>query len=357
MLAPPGARIQARGRRLARRFVTILTAVAARPRDTLAPGSMRVLVVSNMKPDAGAPQRGSFVRDQVDGLREAGIEVELLEFAPGRGRYPAAIRRLRRLLTRGGYDLVHAHYGLTGWCAAVAGARPLVVTFHGTDVRHPVVGPLSRRLAARADLVAAVSRELFEPRDGRPGLPAPPGRSAVLPCGADLDRFEPIAQAEARAALGLDPAGRYLLFPAAAGRPEKRHDRAAEVARLADATLLAAGAIEPERMPLWLNAASAVLVTSDYEGFGLAAVEALACGRPVLSTAVGIAPLLLGGIEGCLVGGFDADGWASLARAHLDAGDRRVDGAGRPEWFGARRLAERVAAVYRELRHEVGALS
>ena len=44
----------------------------------------------------------------------------------------------------------------------------------------------------------------------------------------------------------------------------------------------------------WVNAANAVLITSDNEGFGLAAVEALACDVPVLSTPVGIAPTLLG---------------------------------------------------------------
>ncbi|MFN8162773.1 MAG: glycosyltransferase [Solirubrobacterales bacterium] len=62
------------------------------------------------------------------------------------------------------------------------------------------------------------------------------------------------------------------------------------------AELLTGGSIEPERMPLWINAANAVIVTSDYEGFGLAAVEALACDVPVLATPVGIAPYALGGI-------------------------------------------------------------
>ena len=79
-----------------------------------------------------------------------------------------------------------------------------------------------------------------------------------------------------------------------------------EVAAACDAELLTGGSIEPERMPLWLNAADAVLVTSDYEGFGMAAVEALACEVPVLSTPVGIAPYALGGIDGCLCAPFDA---------------------------------------------------
>ena len=79
-------------------------------------------------------------------------------------------------------------------------------------------------------------------------------------------------------------------------------------------------------MPLWLNAANAVLVTSDYEGFGMAAVEALACEVPVLSTAVGIAPYALAGIEGCLCAEFEPERWAAVARRHLDATDPRVTG-------------------------------
>lgn len=325
----------------------------ATPRGyTLPP--VRVLVVSNFMPDAGAPQRGRWVRDQVDEVRRRGIEVDLFEFPPGRGEYVPATRRLRALLRRERFDLVHAHYGLAGWVARLAGARPLVVTFHGTDVRHHLVGHLSRRLAWRADLVAAVSRALFEPEDGRPGLPAVPG-SAVLPCGPALERFRPMERAEARRRLGLDPDAPYLFFPANPARPEKRHDRAAEVAAACGADLLTGGSIEPEQMPLWLNAADAVLVTSDYEGFGMAAIEALACDVPVLSTPVGIAPYALGGIDGCLCAPFNREAWAAVARRHLDAADPRVAGAARAAGLSAAAMAERVIEAYRAVLEERGA--
>jgi teichuronic acid biosynthesis glycosyltransferase TuaC len=309
---------------------------------------VRVLVVTNFEPDEGAPQRGRWVRDQIDELRRLGVEVDVFSFPPGRGEYVPATRRLRGLLKRERFDLVHAHYGLPGWCALLAGARPLLVTFHGTDVRHPVVGPLSHRLAWRCDLVAAVSRSLFEPEDGRPGLPSVPG-SAVLPCGPDLGRFSPAPRAEARRALGLEPDGRYLLFPADPARPAKRHDRAAELAAACEADLLTGGAIDPEAMPTWVNAADAVLVTSDHEGFGLAAVEALACDVPVLSTPVGIAPYALAGIDGCLCAPFDPGAWAAVARPHLDAPDPRVEGSARAATLSAARMAERVLAAYRDL--------
>jgi len=309
---------------------------------------VRVLVVTNFTPDAGAPQRGRWVRDQVEEMRRLGIEVEVFEFPRGRREYLPATRRLRRLLKRERFDLVHAHYGLAGWVARRAGARPLIVSFHGTDVRHWLVGAMSRRLVWRADLVAAVSRALFEPEAGRPGLPPVPG-SAVLPCGPDLRRFNPLPKDEARSELGLDPDGRYLLFPANPARLEKRHDRAAELAAACDAELLTGGSIEPERMPLWVNAANAVLVTSEYEGFGMVAVEALACDVPVLSTPVGVAPYALRGVAGALCAPFDLDAWSAAAKPLLDSPDPRVEGAARAASLSAAHMAERTVVAYRDV--------
>jgi teichuronic acid biosynthesis glycosyltransferase TuaC len=307
---------------------------------------MRVLVVTNFMPDAKAPQRGRWVRDQIDELEGRGVEAARFEFPPGRSEYLPATRRLRKLLREESFDLVHAHYGLAGWCARLAGAKPLLVSFHGTDVRHWLVGPLSRRLAWRADLVAAVSRALFESEDDRPGLPAVPG-SAVLPCGPDLRRFQPLSRVEARQRLELDSEGRYLLFPANPNRPEKRHDRAAELAAACGAELITGGAIDPDRMPLWINAAQAVLVTSDYEGFGLTALEALACDVAVLSTPVGVAPYALGGVEGTLCAPFELERWRAATEPLLDTVDPRVEGARRAATLSAARMAERTLEAYR----------
>lgn len=310
---------------------------------------MRVLVVSNMEPSADAPQRGSFIRDQVTALRGLGVDVDTFDWLPGTRKYPGATRRLRRLLARESYDVVHAHFGLAGACAAAAGARPLIVTYHGTDVRHPLSGYFSRRVANRDTITAAASRALFEPEGDRPGLPRHPGRSAVLPCGIDVERFRPIPQARARDELGLEAGGRYLLFPASPSRPVKRHDRAAELARRVDAELLTLGSIPPDEVPTWVNAASAVVITSDNEGFGMAAVEALACEVPVLSTPVGAIPFLLSGLPGCHLGEFDSTDWEAPARACLDGTATPVGARRRALGFGSTPLAERVLAVYREV--------
>jgi teichuronic acid biosynthesis glycosyltransferase TuaC len=310
---------------------------------------MRVLVVTNFVPDAGAPQRGRWVRDQIEEIRRRGVEVEVFSFPPGSRQYIPATRRLRKLLReQRPFDLVHAHYGLPGWCARLAGARPLVVSFHGTDVRHPLVGALSRRLIRRVDLTAVVSRALFAEEGGRPGLPLLHG-SAILPCGPDLDRFGPMPRRQARQALGLDPEGRYLLFPANPARPEKRADRATDLAAACGAELLSGGSIEPEAMRLWINAANAVLVTSDYEGFGMICIEALACEVPILSTPVGIAPFLLDGIDGALCAPFDLAGWKAAASPHLDSPDPRIEGAERAARLSSARTAERTIEAYRDL--------
>jgi glycosyltransferase involved in cell wall biosynthesis len=310
---------------------------------------VRVLVVTNITPDEAAPWRGQFVRDQVDALRRSGVDVELHSFPAGTRNYPRAVGSIRRILRRERFDLVHAHFGLAGWCAKLAGARPLVVTFHGTDVRHPLTGFLSRRLVGRLDLIAAASLALFSPERERPALPRRPGANAVLPAGADLDRFQPASRADARASLGLDPGGHYLLFPAVTSRPVKRYDRARELADVLGAELLSGDGIDPGQMPSLMNAANAVVVTSDNEGFGLVAVEALACDVPVFSTPVGIAPFLFRGLDGCLAAPFNPGVWAEAIRPHLEADDPRVAGRDRAAWFSAQLMADRVIEAYGEV--------
>jgi glycosyltransferase involved in cell wall biosynthesis len=309
---------------------------------------VRVLVVTSLFPTPEHPERGRFVADQVESLRRIdGVEVEVFQFEPGGASFVSAARELRRKHGRDRFDVVHAHHGLGGWTARALGSgAPLVVTFHGTDLEHKVVGRMSQALARAATLPATVSANLARRRLPRAGRTQ---RVAVLPVGIDLDRFRPIERAEARAALGLDADGRYLLFPSDPARPEKRHDRAAAVARETGAELLAYGHVDPERVPLYINAASAVLVTSEREGFGLAALEALACDVPVLATDVGIAPLALSGIEGTLCAPFDIAVWSPIAQKHLDKGDSRVSGRLRASLYSRDRMAARVFQAYVDL--------
>ena len=309
---------------------------------------MRVLVVTHMWPSDSRPEHGAFVRDQVEALgREPGIEVEVRHFPPGASSYARAAWQLRGAARSGGdFDVVHAHYGLSGWSALAARSPRLVVTFHGTDLQHRLVGPLSRTIARVAALPAVVSRSLAV-RLPRRGLR---GRAAVLPAGVELRRFAPIERETARARLGLDPRRPYVLFAADPARPSKRYDRARQLCeRLPGAELLALGGVSPGEVPLWINASNAVVVTSDYEGFGLAALEALACDVPVLSTPVGIAPLALAGLKGALCEPFELERWLDALRPHVEAPDPRLRGRARAELFSSERMARRVVVAYREL--------
>lgn len=311
---------------------------------------MRALVVTNMHPTPERPALGRFVADQVAALRRIdGVEVELFAFSPGLRSYPRAARELRRRFRGEHFDVVHAHFGLTAWPALAVRGAPHVVTFHGTDLAHPRSGRLSRAVLPFVDLAATVSASLAHEQIPGAGTRR---RVAVLPCGVDLDRFRPVARAEARRQLGLDPDGPCVLFPADPARAEKRVDRAREVA--GDVPLLTLGDVHPDEVPLWVNAANAVLVPSEREGFGLAVLEALACDVPVLATPVGIAPLALGGVGGTHCGAFDTDTWRARLAPHLAAADPRVAGRARAELFSAERMAERVVTAWRAVTADAG---
>jgi teichuronic acid biosynthesis glycosyltransferase TuaC len=338
---------------------------------------LRVLVVSNMLPDAGHPERGRFVRDQVAALRRLpGVEVELYEFSPGGGALIRAARELRGYRW-GAYppvcppdhsiaaapmtaappmkthldrsaskppslDVAHAHFGLTAWPALCVRARVRGLTVHGTDVRHCRTRVATRAALPLMDLIAAPTPELARELPGR----AAERRAMVLPCGVDMERFRPIPRARARAELGLDPRSPCLLFPADPARLGKRYDRALALAR--DTTLHTLGGIAPERVPLWVNAVNAVVVPSEAEGFGLAVLEALACDVPAVATPVGVHPRALKGVEGALCAPFDVERWRAAVEPHLLSEDPRIAGRSHAEPFSAARMAERLAAAWSE---------
>ncbi len=303
---------------------------------------MRALIVTNMWPTASEPALGSFVRDQVDALREIdGVDLEVFAFAPG--GYRRAARELRRRHRRDDFDIVHAHFGLTAWPALALRGAPHVVTLHGTDLRHPRSRRITRAALPFLDLVAAVSPELAREVPGA----GTRRRVAVLPCGVDLDRFAPMPRDEARAQLGIPTDEPCLLFPADPARAVKRFDRAQETA--GGARLLTLGRVHPFEVPLYINAANAVLVPSAHEGFGLAALEALACDVPVLATPVGVHPAALDGVAGALCAPYDREAWQAAVRPHLEAPDPRVDGRERAALWSARDMARRVLDAWSEV--------
>jgi glycosyltransferase involved in cell wall biosynthesis len=321
---------------------------------------VRALVVSNMRPDAAHPERGSFVRDQVAALRALGqqrtggraadtLEVELHEFAPGAAALAGAARDLRRRFAGDRFDVVHAHFGLTAWPALAVAAHARALTLHGTDVRHPRTRLLTLAALPKIDLLATVSAALAAELPRRAAA-----RAHVLPCGVDLERFAPLSRTHAREQLGLAAEQPYLLFPADPSRPEKRYELARELADDAGVELLSLGGVEPARVPLLVNAANAVLVPSVREGFGLAVLEALACDVPVLATPVGIHEDALAGVAGTLCAPFELARWRAALAPHLFDPDPHVAGRSSAGRYSAVSMAERVADAWRTARGRAG---
>ena len=272
------------------------------------------------------------------------VQLELFAFEPGDAtRYLRAARDLRSRYRGDRFDIVHAHFGLSAWPALAVAAVGRVVTLHGTDLAHP----RSRAITAAAlpffDVVGPVSASLAQSVPSR----LVRGSLNVLSCGVDTDRFHPIPRGRARLALGLEENRRYALFPSDPGRPEKRFDRA--MALSDELTLLTLRDVDPSEVPLWVNAADVVLVTSEREGFGLAVLEALACDVPVLATPVGIAPEALREVTGSYCGEFDLAEWRDVLEQVLSSDDPRTSGRAVAERYSAERMAERVLEVWRSV--------
>jgi D-inositol-3-phosphate glycosyltransferase len=254
------------------------------------------------------------------------------------------------------YDLVHSHYWLSGNAAVAASRRwgvPLVTSFHTLGLVKELAGVLEPEPAARPtderELVAR-SHRLLAPTPSEAAhlselYGARPDRIRVVPPGVDGIRFRPGPKDEARRALGLE-GSRVALF---VGRlqPLKGPDLAirglAEAIRLdsratRDLVLAMVGgpsgpaAVDELRelaaslglsdrvkffpprphgdMPAVYSAADVVLVPSRSESFGLVALEAQACGIPVVASSVGGLRYVVGhGHGGLLVGPNDAAGF------------------------------------------------
>jgi D-inositol-3-phosphate glycosyltransferase len=289
--------------------------------------------------------------------------------------FTAGVMRTEARRPAGWYDLVHSHYwlsGQVGWLAAERWQVPLVHSMHtmarvknhalasgdtpepaGREIGEAQVVEAADRLVASTDDEAKALVELYD---------AEPGKVAVVPPGVDLDVFRPADRHQARAALGLPTDAFVLLFVgriqplkapdltlrAAAEllreRPELRSRLVVAVVGGPSGSGLAApdslqrlaadlGILDLVRFapPVsrtdlagWYAAADLVTVPSYNESFGLVAVEAQACGTPVVAAAVGgLRTAVADGRSGVLVDDHEPAHWAKVI------GDLLADEPGR----------------------------
>ncbi|MBX3098198.1 MAG: glycosyltransferase [Salinibacterium sp.] len=284
-----------------------------------------------------------------------------------------AIGRLARVRN---YDLLHAHYWLSGIAAlpvSIELARPLVQNFHTLGaMKNSLAGegqspePVQRIrsemfLATQVDaIIAASSAEATALIDD---VGAPPDRTWIIPPGVDLDMFSPRAVAShavTRTSLGLEP-DRPIVVIAGRVQPLKGHELAvralAELHRLrgwapvlviagevtpgdeAFAGLLRTlaaelgvaadvrfvGALHRDALAGLLAAAALTIVPSFSETFGLVALESAASGTPVLAyRAGGLPEAVAEGTSGLLLGTREPRYWATEMAVLIEDDDRRA---------------------------------
>ena len=316
----------------------------------------RILVITNLWPTAADPGFGSFVEAQMESLRPLGVEYDAL-FINGREskwNYLRGLLELRRRMRRNRYDLIHAHFGLSGWVARCQLRVPVVVSFMGDDVsgrpaRSGRITFYGRLLQATSLLLARlVSAVIVKTRAMQLKLHL--SSAHVIPNGVDLNLFRPMGRDAARRVLGLDLKKRLVLFPYNPAEQRKRYDLietavARACAEVPELEILLARGVPRERMPLYMNAADVLVLASLFEGSPNAVKEAMATNLPVIAVDVGDVAALIGPTEGCYLVARDAE---AIAAKIIEVCRHQTRTCGR-EWI--RRLsiegvAKQIVKVY-----------
>lgn len=308
---------------------------------------MHVLTVTNMYPTERNPPFGNFVKQQVESIRASGIDVDVL-FINGRDgclrrkAYALGLPRLWQALARKRYDLIHAHYVLSGIIARGQLSAPLVLTHHGVEVIDPVQGALCRWTKSWPDEMIVVAEWMAAQ------LKVP--EAYVIPCGIDLQLFQPMDSAAARQRLGLDHDHRYVLFAGESWQPVKRYHlvrAAVDILRHRhpDVQLLTVAGQPHHIIPSFMNAADAFAMTSVTEGSAQVIKEAMACNLPIVATDAGDNWDVMGDIQGCYRTGPDPAHIAAALESAISP-PRRTDGRARVQRFGLPATARAVISVY-----------
>ncbi|MHA7282457.1 D-inositol-3-phosphate glycosyltransferase [Arthrobacter sp. TMS2-4] len=309
-----------------------------------------------------------------------------------------AITEVADLLADGHFDVLHSHYWVSGTVGLALSREmnlPLVHSMHTmAKVKNLRMKALSaaepaERIAGEEEIVAGAARLIANTSTEASELVslygADPDRVDVVAPGVDLSTFHPGDRTAARAALAFPPeqfhvvfAGRIqklkgpqVLVAAAAELRRRRPDIALAVSILGAGSGSEALALQPliddagltrdvrlyppvtaSHLAQWFRAADVVVMPSFSESFGLVALEAQACGTPVIAANVGGLPQAVSdGRSGLLVDGHSAAGWADvLERLHDDTRLAEALGRGAATHalaFGWQRTALLTAQSYR----------
>jgi teichuronic acid biosynthesis glycosyltransferase TuaC len=323
-----------------------------------------VLVVTSGWPNEDNDAYCVFIKRQVESLVDRGVRFDVLFIRGYRSKLAYLLAALQlaywSVAGRRHYRLVHAHGGEAALAAWFYRRAPLLVSYLGDDLlgTPDPYGSISRRSRFRRGLFRRHSRAaagtITKSREMEAVLPpASRVRNTVLPNGVDTDLFQPADREAARHKLGWDAEARIVLFAADPAVPRKRYwlaKAAVEDARryLDDIQLEVVRRVAPDHVPVLINAADCLLLTSSIEGSPNVVKEALMCNLPVIATPSGDVRELLAGVIPAYICEPSAqvlsEALVECLREH-----RRSNGRKMSQWLDARVVADSLLAVYRSL--------
>jgi glycosyltransferase involved in cell wall biosynthesis len=324
-----------------------------------------------MYPGPEDPDLGVFVANLERELAARGHELERAVVdsrAGGSTRHIRLVRDARRAARRLDADVAYAHFLVpAGLAAALATRAPLVVTAHGQDVGNigvkRGVRAATRHVVRRAAAVIAVSDWLRDRLVAE--VPEARGKTEVIDCGVDLERFAPRDAAEARRELGWSTNGTAFLCLGSLSERKNvlRLARAFERHGAGSLTFVGDGPLRPalagrdrirlagrvghDDVPLWIAASDVVCQPSLSEPFGLATLEAMASARSVVATTVGGPPEFVPPEAGVLVDPLDEDALVSALAGAAALPRPNLAGREAAEEHDVRRQAARVEEILR----------
>lgn len=263
---------------------------------------MKVLFVSSGNATSGI---SPIIKNQGESLKQAGIE---LEYFPIKGKglkgYLKNIIKLKKFLKNEDFDIIHAHYSLTSFVATLAGAKPLIVSLMGSDVKEKkwvlLLIYFFKRFFWKKTIVKS---EEMASIIGQNNV-------HVIPNGVNLEWFKPIAKEEAKSKVNLDINKKYILFAANPDRPEKNFSLAFNAYNRINAKnieLIYLKNLSHDQIPYYINSSEIVILSSLWEGSPNVIKEAIACNTPIVSTDVGDVKWIIGNTEGCFISSFEPE--------------------------------------------------
>jgi teichuronic acid biosynthesis glycosyltransferase TuaC len=301
---------------------------------------MKILFVSSGNSGIGI---SPIVKNQGESLQRLGVNISYYAIK-GRGLkgYLNNIVPLKEFINKYDFDIIHAHYSLSAIVASLAGAKKIVVSLMGSDVKSRKLNKLLIKLFN----MVYWSKIIVKSDDMKLSLGI--NDCSIIPNGVDFNRFRPLDQTDCKKKLKWDLSKKQILFAANPDRREKNFQLAIlAVNHLHDSNceLKVLNKVPNEQVPLYHNAANLILLTSLWEGSPNVIKEAMACNIPVVSTNVGDVSNVIGNTEGCYITNFDHENVTGNLRKALDFG-KRTTGRDEIQRLDDRIISQHIMQIY-----------